>query len=81
MPSVSNIAIGANMAAAAANKARHGMNESIARLSTGVRAMYGLMLPVTQWVKAYKQLERVMRKLLVTSKMVYLMRKWVNPFF
>ena len=41
MPSVSNIAIGANMAAAAANKARHGMNESIARLSTGIRAMYG----------------------------------------
>ena len=41
MPSVSNIAIGANMAAAAANKARHGMNESIARLSTGMRAMYG----------------------------------------
>ena len=41
MPSVSNIAIGANMAAAAATKARHGMNESIARLSTGVRAMYG----------------------------------------
>ena len=41
MPSVSNIAIGANMAAAAAQKARHGMNESIARLSTGVRAMYG----------------------------------------
>jgi hypothetical protein len=37
MPSVSNIAIGANMAAAAATKARHGMNESIARLSTGVR--------------------------------------------
>jgi len=41
MPSVSNIAIGANMAAAAATKARHGMNESITRLSTGVRAMYG----------------------------------------
>ena len=41
MPSVSNIAIGANMAAAAGNKARHGMNESIARLSTGIRAMYG----------------------------------------
>ena len=41
MPSVSNIAIGANMAAAAADKARHGMNESIARLSTGIRAMYG----------------------------------------
>jgi len=41
MPSVSNIAIGANMAAAAATKARHGMNESIARLSTGIRAMYG----------------------------------------
>ncbi len=41
MPSVSNIAIGANMAAAAATKARHGMNESISRLSTGVRAMYG----------------------------------------
>ena len=29
------------MAAAAATKARHGMNESIARLSTGIRAMYG----------------------------------------
>ena len=41
MPSVSNVAIGSNMAAAAASKARHGMNESIARLSTGVRAMYG----------------------------------------
>ena len=41
MPSVSNIAIGANMAAAAGTKARHGMNESIARLSTGIRAMYG----------------------------------------
>ena len=25
----------------AAAKARHGMNEAIARLSTGVRAMYG----------------------------------------
>ena len=41
MPSVSNIAIGANLAAAAGTKARHGMNESIARLSTGIRAMYG----------------------------------------
>mgnify|MGYP003327624562 CR=1 FL=1 len=41
MPSVSNIAVGAAMAGAAATKARHGMNESIARLSTGVRAMYG----------------------------------------
>ena len=41
MPSVSNVAIGSNMAAAAATKARHGMNESIARLSTGIRAMYG----------------------------------------
>ena len=35
MPSVSNIAIGAHMAASAATKARHGMNESISRLSTG----------------------------------------------
>ena len=41
MPSVSNVAIGSNIASAAANKARHGMNESIARLSTGIRAMYG----------------------------------------
>ena len=41
MTSVSNIAIGANLAGAAADKARHGMNESITRLSTGVRAMYG----------------------------------------
>ena len=41
MPSVSSIAVGANMAAAAASKARHGMNENIARLSTGIRAMYG----------------------------------------
>jgi flagellin len=29
------------MAASAAGKARHGMNESIARLSTGVRGMFG----------------------------------------
>ena len=41
MPSVSNIAVGAAMAGAAAQKARHQMNESIARLSTGVRTMYG----------------------------------------
>lgn len=41
MPSVSNISIGANIAASAASKARHGMNESIARLSTGIAAMYG----------------------------------------
>ena len=41
MPSVSNIAIGALVAGAAASKARHGMNESIARLSTGMRSMYG----------------------------------------
>ena len=41
MPSVSNIAVGALVAGAAASKARHGMNESIARLSTGMRSMYG----------------------------------------
>ena len=41
MPSVSNIAVGAAMAGAAASKARHQMNESIARLSTGIRSMYG----------------------------------------
>ena len=41
MPSVSNIAIGALVAGSAAAKARHGMNESIARLSTGMRSMYG----------------------------------------
>ena len=41
MPSVSNIAVGALVAGAAATKARHGMNESIARLSTGMRSMYG----------------------------------------
>ena len=41
MPSVSNIAVGAAMAGAAATKARHSMNESIARLSTGIRTMYG----------------------------------------
>ena len=29
------------MAGAAAQKARHQMNESIARLSTGIRTMYG----------------------------------------
>ena len=37
MPSVSNIAVGGALASAAADKARHGMNESIARLSTGVK--------------------------------------------
>ena len=41
MPSVSNVAVGALVAGAAASKARHGMNESIARLSTGRRSMYG----------------------------------------
>ena len=41
MTSVSNISIGANIAGAAAAKARHGMNEAIARLSTGRRSMYG----------------------------------------
>ena len=41
MPSVSNIAVGALVAGSAASKARHGMNESIARLSTGMRSLYG----------------------------------------
>ena len=41
MPSVSNIAVGALVAGSAASKARHGMNESIARLSTGMRSVYG----------------------------------------
>ena len=41
MPSVSNIAVGALVAGAASAKARHGMNESIARLSTGMRSVYG----------------------------------------
>ena len=41
MTSVSDIAIGAHMAGNAAAKARHGMNEHIARLSTGMRGMYG----------------------------------------
>ena len=41
MPSVSSIAVGALVAGSAASKARHGMNESIARLSTGMRSMYG----------------------------------------
>ena len=41
MATVSNIAIGAHLAGNAAAKARHGMNEAIARLSTGVRGMYG----------------------------------------
>ena len=38
MTTVSNISIGARMAGAAAAKARHGMNEAIARLSTGKEA-------------------------------------------
>ena len=41
MTSVSNVAIGAKLAGAAAADARHGMNEAIARLSTGKRSMYG----------------------------------------
>ena len=41
MTSVSNISIGAKLAGAAAADARHGMNEAIARLSTGKRTMYG----------------------------------------
>ena len=41
MTSVSNIAIGAHLAGNAAAKARHGMNEAIGRLSTGMRGLYG----------------------------------------
>ena len=41
MTSVSNAAVGAFLAGNAAAKARHGMNEAIARLSTGKRTMYG----------------------------------------
>ena len=41
MTSVSNVSIGAKLAGAAAADARHGMNEAIARLSTGKRTMYG----------------------------------------
>ena len=41
MTSISNVSIGAIVAAAAAADARHGMNEAIARLSTGRRSMYG----------------------------------------
>ena len=41
MPSVSSLSVGALIAGSAASKARHGMNESIARLSTGLRSMYG----------------------------------------
>ena len=40
MTSISNVSIGAKLAGAAAD-ARHGMNEAIARLSTGRRTMYG----------------------------------------
>ena len=81
MPSVSNIAIGANMAAAAANKARHGMNESIARLSTGVRAMYGADAAGHSMGKSIQAVGASYAQALVTSKMVCLMHKWVNPFF
>lgn len=41
MTSVSSISIGARMAGGAGAAARHGMNEAIARLSTGKRGMYG----------------------------------------
>ena len=41
MTTVSNISIGARLAGGAAADARHGMNEAIARLSTGKRSMYG----------------------------------------
>ena len=40
MPSVSNFSVGV-MIMRGFIKARHGMNESIARLSTGLRSMYG----------------------------------------
>ena len=39
MTSISNVSIGAKLAGAAASDARHGMNEAIARLSTGKRSM------------------------------------------
>ena len=82
MPSVSNIAIGANMAAAAAQKARHGMNESIARLSTGVRAMYGGdAAGLLNGYNKPRRLDRVLHKPLVTLKMVCLTCNKVNLFF
>ena len=54
MPSVSNIAVGALVAGAAASKARHGMNESIARLSTGMRSCMEEMQRVNQLQIHYK---------------------------
>ena len=48
MPSVSNIAVGALVAGSAASKARHGMNESIARLSTGMRSCMVVMQRVNR---------------------------------
>ena len=81
MPSVSNIAIGANMAAAAGTKARHGMNESIARLSTGIRAMYGgdSAGHSVGTITTHKQ--KVMLLPQEISKMVFHMLKQVNLFF
>ena len=82
MPSVSNIAIGANMAAAGSTKARHGMNESIARLSTGVRAMYGGDAAGYSMGQQTKKLShKVMPKLRVTSKMLCHLPNKVNLFF
>ena len=81
MPSVSNIAIGANMAAAAANKARHGMNESIARLSTGVRAMYGADAAGHSMGKNIQAIGQSYGQEFVTLKMVFHTHKWVNLFF
>ena len=81
MPSVSNIAIGANIAAAAGTKARHGMNESIARLSTGIRAMYGADSAGHSVGTTHNAKQKVMLLPQEISKMVYHMLKQVNLFF
>ena len=81
MPSVSNIAIGANLAAAAGTKARHGMNESIARLSTGIRAMYGADSAGHSVGTTHNAQAKVMLLPQEISKMVFHMLKQVNLFF
>ena len=81
MPSVSNIAVGALVAGAAASKARHGMNESIARLSTGLRSIYGgdaAGQSVANTLQARSKVGRWQQEML---KMVYLQHKQLSHLY
>ena len=78
MTSVSNIAIGAHLAGNAAAKARHGMNDAIGRLSTGIRGLYGGDACGAAGAIQYRAEGKVLMSLHELKKMVSLFYKHQN---